>query len=243
MRRMRVHKRLSPRKKCPDALWSNHQNSRRSSTYAWVCAAVQTSGKDAAMVTDWETLWNVGNTPWDAGKAAPELELALRHGPLGAGTKRRALVVGSGSGWDALALHNHGYEVTALDLAKGAHSELAGRNIRRVTADFFTFKPASQFDLVWDYTFLCAIDPPMRTRWADRMSQLIAPSGELAALVFPQVERTESGPPYTLYPSHLVELLAPHGFRVSYDQPARESIPSREGRESLLVLSRSASST
>lgn len=191
------------------------------------------------MVTDWETLWEKGETPWDAG-TAPELEIALTEGPLLAdGSKPRALVVGSGSGWDALAFDEHGYEVTALDIAKGAHCEILTRpSIRRVTADFFTFQPAHNFDLVWDYTFLCAIDLGARVRWADRISKLVAPSGRIAVLVFPQIERDKVGPPWPLHPQDVETLLLPHGFKVSFHQPARKSIPSREGLESLMVFCR-----
>lgn len=119
------------------------------------------------MVTDWEELWERGETPWDAG-TAPELRAALSSGPLGQGAGARALVVGSGSGWDAQCFDEHGYDVTALDIAPGARAALIDRPaVRRVVADFFVFKPATAFDVIWDYTFLCAIDPAMRGRWAD----------------------------------------------------------------------------
>ncbi len=38
------------------------------------------------------------------------------------------------------------------------------------------------FDLIYDYTFLCALPPSLRPRWAARMSELLAPDGTLICL-------------------------------------------------------------
>ncbi|KAK5993985.1 putative thiol methyltransferase 2 [Cladobotryum mycophilum] len=55
------------------------------------------------------------------------------------------------------------------------------------------------FDLIYDYTFLCALLPEMRQDWARRMSQLLNPNGVLICLEFPLFrDLNELGPPWGL---------------------------------------------
>lgn len=53
--------------------------------------------------------------------------------------------------------------------------------------------PASQpivpYQLAFDYTFLCALDPPMRKPWAETYARIIRPGGELLTVVFPMDDR------------------------------------------------------
>ena len=51
--------------------------------------------------------------------------------------------------------------------------------------DFFTHAPEAPYDLVYDCTFLCAIDPTRRQEWAAQMNKLVRPGGEIVSLVFP----------------------------------------------------------
>ncbi|EXJ70717.1 uncharacterized protein A1O5_05707 [Cladophialophora psammophila CBS 110553] len=55
------------------------------------------------------------------------------------------------------------------------------------------------FDLIYDYTFLCAIPPPLRRNWARRMQELLSPTGILVCLEFPLWKDLDAvGPPYGL---------------------------------------------
>ncbi|OTB18792.1 hypothetical protein K445DRAFT_307680 [Daldinia sp. EC12] len=55
------------------------------------------------------------------------------------------------------------------------------------------------FDLIYDYTFLCALVPEMRKDWARRMRELLAPTGVLICLEFPLYKDLRaSGPPWGL---------------------------------------------
>ncbi|OCK74852.1 hypothetical protein K432DRAFT_468068 [Lepidopterella palustris CBS 459.81] len=42
-----------------------------------------------------------------------------------------------------------------------------------------------KFDLIYDYTFLCAMHPNMRRLWEKRMAELLKPGGLLICLEFP----------------------------------------------------------
>jgi hypothetical protein len=127
-----------------------------------------------------------------------------------------------------------------------------------------------KFDLVWDCTFLCALDPEARNRWAARYAEVIADDGELWTLVFPMKEEAEeegggsganssldlttapgSGPPYCLNLKLLSSLLAPHGFQPSRviteedglpgHMSMRQSLPLGGARSTVVCWTRSAS--
>lgn len=72
------------------------------------------------------------------------------------------------------------------------------------------FEPG-QFDLVYDYTFLCALHPTLRKAWADRMGALVKPGRFLVCLEFPLwKDSTLPGPPWGLSGVHW-DLLAEGG--------------------------------
>lgn len=191
----------------------------------------------------WETAWEGREIPWDAGAAAPELVRLVDEGRLPAG---RALVPGCGSGYDVLVLASEERTAIGIDLAPGAEQRF--RELRRdrgvsperarfETVDFFEYEPAERFDLIWDYTFLCAIEPKRREDWAKRTFELLGPGGTLATLLFPVVRpgtppvaADGSGPPYRLTPDLAAALLGETFERVEL-RPARESHPDREGKE------------
>ena len=161
---------------------------------------IHDSGSDG-----WELSWRQSVTPWDAGAPAPSLVRLVQEGKLPAG---RALVPGVGGGYDALALASAPERyVVGLDLAPTAvavatkRRDEAGVSAARcefVEGDFFTHD-LGVFTCIWDYTFLCALPPDLRQRWAARMRELLAPDGLLVTLIFP-VSDHAGGPPYAVSP-------------------------------------------
>lgn len=65
------------------------------------------------------------------------------------------------------------------------------------------------FDIIYDYTFLCALPPPLRPKWAARMSQLLAPKGTLICTEYPLGKDPRLGGPPHGKPNDL--LLLSHG--------------------------------
>jgi hypothetical protein len=190
----------------------------------------------------WEDAWDEQRTPWDAGSSPPILESLVEAGILPDG---RALVPGCGSGYDVLTLASENRQVLGLDLADGARErfeqlrgdrDVSAEQARFRTADFFTFDDDQPFDLVWDYTFLCAIEPEMRTAWVEHMRELIAPDGELVTLIFPIRSLDElppadaDGPPYPMHPELVEDLVEAH-FEAIELRPVEVSHPGREGME------------
>ena len=90
--------------------------------------------------------------------------------------------------------------------------------------------PAAQFDFVYDYTFLCALEPSVRGQWAQKMAELVAPGGTLLTLIFPICEK-EGGPPFKVSLQLYRELLEPVGFECRELDllPPELSHPGRDG--------------
>ncbi len=185
----------------------------------------------------WQEAWEENRTPWDAGASAPALQKLVDSGELPGG---RALVPGAGSGYDVLTLASAERKAVGLDLAPGAQRRFEAlrdaegvpeSQAEMVVANFFEWQPDEPFDVIWDYTFLCAIEPEMRTRWVERVDELLAPDGELVTLIFPVVDKDpDDGPPYALSPQLVRGLVAPR-FEPIYLEPVEHSHPGREGKE------------
>lgn len=143
-----------------------------------------------------------------------------------------ALVPGCGRGYDVLALASCGFEATGLDLAPTAvlsaaefFETVAGTDsplvpglghAHVVPGDFFEHTPAAAaaYDVVFDVTFLCAIHPDARPKWAAKMKELTVPGGELATLIFPIGKKAPGGPPFDMSVRLVEGLLLPLGFEM-----------------------------
>jgi hypothetical protein len=197
------------------------------------------------MTNPWEQRWMEGKTRWDVGRSPPILEQLVESGSLPNG---RAMVPGAGAGYDVLTLATPERTVLGLDVAPTAvdrfeklrrETKVPEGQARVALVDFFTVHAAllgGPFDLIWDYTFLCAIDPSMREAWAEQMERLLAPQGELVTLIFPVTdfhptrESPGEGPPYPMRPELVRELLSGR-FEPTVLEPVAKSHPGREGME------------
>ncbi|KAJ5190431.1 uncharacterized protein N7498_009416 [Penicillium cinerascens] len=177
--------------------------------------------------------------------------------------RRKALVPGCGRGVDVLLLASFGYDAYGLEYSAAAveacrkeeaeeHSwdrvrdQTVGRGkVTFVQGDFFDDAwlqkigvELNGFDLIYDYTFFCALNPALRPKWALRHTQLLAPSpsGNLICLEFPRHKDPQApGPPYSSSSSAYMEHLSHPGEEIPYDnglvkhEPLRG--PSKAGLE------------
>jgi SAM-dependent methyltransferase len=157
--------------------------------------------------------------------------------------RKKALVPGCGRGYDVLLLASYGYDAygadvsqTAIDACNKLDQDQAedtakyptkdgsiGRGSRNfLLADFFNddllaHTGGSKFDVIYDYTFLCAIPPQLRPKWAAKMSSLLAPGGSLICLEFPLSKSPSAGgPPHGLSSDLYVQLFKRPGDDVKY---------------------------
>lgn len=161
----------------------------------------------------------------------------------------RALVPGCGRGYDVTELAHEQRIVYGLDISTTA-IKAANERLRDLpneecrckehaifsTESFFdldTSKEENLFDFIYDYTFLCALDPSMRGQWADKMVQLLQPGkGELLTLIYPIME-LEGGPPFRVSMALYEELLLPRGVECLELAllPSELCHPGRDGSE------------
>ncbi|CAG8038638.1 unnamed protein product [Penicillium salamii] len=178
--------------------------------------------------------------------------------------RRKALVPGCGRGVDVLLLASFGYDAYGLEYSSGAieackKEEQENANWYRVRdqsvgtgkvtwiqGDFFDDAwlqtiglPLNSFDIVYDYTFFCALEPSLRPNWALRHTQLLAPSpaGNLICLESPRHKDPQAaGPPFGSSSEAYMAHLSHPGEQIPYDakgvvkhEPLRE--PSENGLE------------
>ncbi|KAJ5175312.1 uncharacterized protein N7482_001189 [Penicillium canariense] len=93
----------------------------------------------------------------------------------------------------------------------GQHQPLTTGSVTFFQGDFFTpqwnFKAGidetTQFDVVYDYTFLCALHPEQRKEWASGMARVLKSGGLLICLEFPLYKDPKlPGPPWGLKGVH-----------------------------------------
>ncbi|KAL3506951.1 hypothetical protein ACH5RR_032333 [Cinchona calisaya] len=190
----------------------------------------------------WQRCWEQGVTPWDLGQPTPALVHLHKTGAL---PKGRALIPGCGSGHDVVAIACPDRYVVGLDLsevaiekAKKLSSSSSEEYLEFLKTDFFTWCPTELFDLIFDYTFFCAIEPEMRSAWAVKIRDLLKPDGELITLIFP-ISDQEGGPPYKVSVTDYEEVLHPLGFESISVMENDLAVAPRMGREKLARWKRS----
>mmetsp|Transcript_57799 Transcript_57799/g.183230 ORF Transcript_57799/g.183230 Transcript_57799/m.183230 type:complete len:190 (+) Transcript_57799:68-637(+) len=175
---------------------------------------------------------------FDASKPAPGLIALVESGAVDVKGKT-VLVPGCGRGYDLALFSKHGAsKATGLEISETAAA--AAKDWLQAAApeapasveveDFFQYAPDTPADLVYDYTFFCAIHPSLRAAWGQKMGELVRPGGELITMQFPLVEKPE-GPPYGVSREAYAEVLGPHGFEEFYNEVPEKSHPDRGGKE------------
>ncbi|KXG53064.1 TPMT family [Penicillium griseofulvum] len=178
--------------------------------------------------------------------------------------RRKALVPGCGRGVDVLLLASFGYDAYGLEYSAAAveackkeendnanwyrvrDETIGAGKVTWIQGDFFDDAwlhkigvPLNGFDIIYDYTFFCALEPSMRPKWALRHTQLLAPSpaGNLICLEFPRHKDPQAaGPPFASSSEAYMAHLSHPGEEVPYDakgvvkhEPLRA--PSKAGLE------------
>jgi len=145
----------------------------------------------------WENRYQGRKTGWDRGQSSP----AIGHWfPSISPPPARILVPACGCGHEVVTLCEQGYVVTAIDFAPSAietlNTKLHQKGLRAdvIQADLLAWEPTQAFDIVYEQTALCALEPALWHNYADRLYQWLTAEGILLGL-FMQTDR-EGGPPW-----------------------------------------------
>ncbi|KND04470.1 uncharacterized protein SPPG_00197 [Spizellomyces punctatus DAOM BR117] len=188
----------------------------------------------------WQKAWSESVTLWDHGAPAPAFQGLIESNEFPQLNEGKALVPGCGSGWDVFLLSNTsgrdyvvGIDISpkAKEVAEKLREEKAipAHKARFVTADFFQYTPECSFDVVYDHTFLCALQPTLRAQWATKVAELIRPGGHLVAYMYP-LSNHEGGPPFALSVDIYRSLLSPH-FEEVFIEEVLDTFESRTRQE------------
>ena len=118
-------------------------------------AGVLPHGPEGMKLIDrWDRHYRDGKqAPWNSGMAAPDLREAVEKGDI---KPCRVVVLGCGSGTNAIYLAKQGFDVTAIDVAPtalsiaAADAEKAGVKVKWLLADVLTLPELEPFDLIFD---------------------------------------------------------------------------------------------
>ncbi|KAJ4810395.1 Thiopurine S-methyltransferase [Rhynchospora pubera] len=191
----------------------------------------------------WEKSWEEGTIPWDLGKPTPVVVHLVQKQSL---PKGRVLVPGCGTGYDVVALAGPDRYAVGLDMSGTAiekakelwASSPNSECFSFLNKDFFNWNPAEQFDLMFDYTFFCALEQALRSAWAMKVGEILKPEGELITLIWVITDQKE-GPPFKNDVSDYEEVLFPLGFKQIYIEDNELAVNTRKGREKLVRWKRS----
>ncbi|EIM19586.1 S-adenosyl-L-methionine-dependent methyltransferase [Wallemia mellicola CBS 633.66] len=166
----------------------------------------------------WEAVWKLTDSPpWDNGQVQPLLRHYIENNKVDLPPAKegvRVLIPGCGKGYDAVYFGSLGYETVGLDLSpegiRLAEEWYSKQGLNGKTSficdDFFTCD-IGQYDVVYDYTFFCALNPNKRQEYKKRMAELVKPGGLLLSIVFPIEDRPiegegATGPPWCVSPEY-----------------------------------------
>ncbi len=187
--------------------------------------------------------WSEKYGQWQAGTAEkPGWELNAPAAPLASILtqiklpRQRICNLGCGSGHDAAYLSEQGHIVTGVDWSEEAITlgrEKYGENkqLRFAHEEAFDFAKShpTEFDLVFEHTFFCAIEPSKREALIQAWKRMLTPEGHLLAIFF-ILDQTGGSPPFGVTEWELRESLRPH-FEFLFWTRWRHSTPDRLGRE------------
>lgn len=187
----------------------------------------------------WTDLYKKGETKWELDEPAAALVDMFPRMKM---PRSRILVLGAGSGNDAAFFARSGHIVTAVDIsdealtrAKKKYGDLS--NITWIKADLFSLPRqfSEGFDLIFEHTCYCAIDPARRNELVKVWNRCLAPRGYLMGIFF--VHDYMNGPPTGGSEWEIRERL-----RKSYDFRFwgrwRQSVPRRQGFELFVYAQR-----
>ncbi|KAG0368229.1 TPMT family [Gamsiella multidivaricata] len=195
----------------------------------------------------WNELWKRDIHPWDKETPSPALIEVIEQKPISAQIPKsgNALVPGCGRGVDVFYLGNENRKAYGLDISPIAVQQCKDIRTKKgvsesqaefMVGDFFKFDiPSGGFQLVYDYTFFCAIQPELRPAWGRRMAELIPTDGVLITLMYPLGNHAD-GPPFAVSEAAYHEQLDSNFACLLVDSCS--SFDTRQGKEKIGVWRR-----
>ena len=177
----------------------------------------------------WNNRYETERTGWDLKAVSPPLKAYIDQL---ADKKISILIPGCGSGYEAEYLAKQGFQnVTVIDFAPLAvermKSNLADyQQINIICQDFFAH--TGKYDLILEQTFFCSLNPSLRTKYVQKMSELLATKGKLVGLLFNI--KFPNNPPFGGSREEYLDLFS-DAFNINILELCYNSVKPRQGSE------------
>jgi SAM-dependent methyltransferase len=179
----------------------------------------------------WQNAYLENRFHWDLQAAHPALYDFIPGMRL---PKLRVLILGCGHGHDAHFFASKGHIVTAVDFSelaiKSARELYPDSNINWICADVFSWSKNihAEYDLIFEHTFFCAIEPKLRQQLVQIWSQLLLKGGSFIAVFF--ILDQTSAPPFGATEWEIRERLKKNFQFLTWGR-YKKSVPGRSGKE------------
>lgn len=185
----------------------------------------------------WDEKYQTGKTGWNIGAVSPPLKTYIDQL---VNKNQKILIPGTGNSYEAEYLFQKGFnEVYVADISELPLKNFAKRvpnfpQSHLLHIDFFKLK--GQFDLIFEQTFFCALEPSHRQDYVNQIYNLLKPEGQLVGLLF-DFPLEEIGPPFGGDKEEYQKLFS-EKFDIQKMERAYNSIPPRAGNELFIKLKR-----
>jgi len=183
----------------------------------------------------WTNIYQTETPGWEMNQPTPILVDMLPRMKL---PPSRVIVLGCGSGNDAAYFAEHGHFVTAVDISPEAIKRAQEKyqhlpNLKFVQADVFNLPHEfdDSFDLVFEHTCYCAIDPQKRNELVKIWRRLLQSEGHILGVFFTMEKK--GTPPFGGSEWEIRERLK-KGFQFLFWSRWQKSIERRNGKELLV---------
>ena len=181
----------------------------------------------------WNNKYINDQTGWDLGEVSPPIKSYIDQL---ANKGQRVLIPGAGNAYELEYLLRKGFtNVTIVDIAPKLIERLKGKHHKKsvelIEGDFFELK--EEYDLIFEQTFFCALEPKLRQKYVDKMSSILKPEGRLCGVLFNR--HFEGGPPFGGSKEEYLGLFKPK-FEIQRLENCYNSHPARQGSELWIEL-------
>ncbi len=183
----------------------------------------------------WNQKYIHEDTHWDIGYPSTPIKNYIDQL---ANKKLNILIPGCGNAYEAEYLISRGFEnVYLIDWSDVAINNFMSKkhNIpdsHLFCADFFEHQ--GKYDIIFEQTFFCAIDPTERSHYANKIHGLLNAGGKLVGLLFDD-KLNDDKPPFGGTKEEYMTYFLPY-FSFKVFERSYNSIPPREGREIFMIL-------
>ena len=183
----------------------------------------------------WQNRYENQETTWDVGRITTPLK---DYCDQITDKSLKILIPGGGNSYEFEYLLSQGFtNVFVLDYAPTPLANIKKRipnckDEQLLLGDFFEHQ--GEYDLILEQTFFCALDPSLRTSYAEKMPTLLRPQGKLVGLLF-QFPLTEEGPPFGGSKEEYLQLFS-EKFQIKVLETAHNSIQPRKDRELFFIF-------